>query len=285
MATIVHFPDFMFNNLDLKKGPFFKFLYLLVGVIVGFIHKNTDKELFCFFMNMFFRKESKIFYKDGLYFKTLDNKTISFPNKRIDRVIINYKKHFNYLLETYCVSDLSLEEGDKVVDCGSNVGELFYALNINNSRFNYYGFEPDPITYRSLNVNLKDTNSKIFDCALGNKNGVANLYLDSEGADSSLVYFGEAKNYSVEIRTLDSFKLDEIKLLKLEAEGFEYEVLEGAKNTLMNTDLVTVDYGPEKGPEKNATASEVTDFLYKNNFKLIKTSKYRQVGLFKNKNF
>tara|TARA_B000000532_G_C18877109_1_gene411222 strand:+ start:4166 stop:5023 length:858 start_codon:yes stop_codon:yes gene_type:complete len=285
MATIVHFPDFMYNNLDLKKGNFFKLIYFLAGLIVGFIHKNTNKKLFCFFMNIFFRKESKIYYKNDLYFKNLENRTISFPNKRIDRVIINYKKHFNDLLETYCVSDLMLEEDDTVVDCGSNVGELFYALKINNSHFNYYGFEPDPITYRSLHENLKNTSSEIFDYALSNENGQANLYLDSEGADSSLVYFGKVKNYSVETRTLDSFKLEKIKLFKLEAEGFEYEVLEGAKNTLKNTDLVTVDYGPEKGLEKNTTASEVTNFLYKNDFKLIKTSKYRHVGLFKNKNF
>ena len=66
---------------------------------------------------------------------------------------------------------------------------------ISNSHFNYYGFEPDPITYRSLHENLKNTSSEIFDYALSNENGQANLYLDSEGADSSLVYFGKVKNY------------------------------------------------------------------------------------------
>ena len=44
----------------------------------------------------------------------------------------------------------------------------------------------------------------------------------------------------------DSFDFDDIKLIKLEAEGHELEILKGAMETLKNTKYITVDYGPEK---------------------------------------
>ena len=71
-------------------------------------------------------------------------------------------------------------------------------------------------------------------------------------------------------------------MLKIEAEGHENEVLQGSVETLKTTNYVVVDYGPEKGVEQKSTASEVINFLYDNNFRLIETSKHRQVGLFKN---
>ena len=80
---------------------------------------------------------------------------------------------------------------------------------------------------------------------------------------------------------MDSFNIKGVKLLKIEAEGAELEVLEGAKETLKYTEYVTVDYGPERGISKLSTSAEIVNFLYENNFKLIKVSKFRQVGLFK----
>lgn len=282
MATIFHFPDFMFNNLNIKKGFFYKLYYFFSGIFIGLIHKKTNKKLFCFFMNLFFRNENKIYFSNNLYHKNLGKDTITFPNKRIDRVIINYKKHLNHLLETYCLTDFSFKSEDLVIDCGANVGELFYALKLTNKNFKYIGFEPDPVAFRCLYENIKDSNSKIFQIALGNKNGTQNLYIDTDGADSSLIYFGKKNHFSVKVHTLDSYNFKKVKLIKLEAEGYEYEVLEGSERTLKITEFIAVDYGPEKGIQKNTTAAEVTNFLYSNNFKLIKTSKYRQIGLFKN---
>jgi len=61
------------------------------------------------------------------------------------------------------------------------------------------------------------------------------------------------------------------------------EVLQGAKETLTKTEYVSVDFGPEKGEYNEKTIAQVTDFLYCNNFKLIKTHQTRDIGLFQNK--
>ena len=84
---------------------------------------------------------------------------------------------------------------------------------------------------------------------------------------------------------LDSLKLDiPIKVFKVEAEGYEPEVLEGAIETLKLVEYVTVDFGPERGKKNKNTVVEVNEILLDNYFKLIKFSNFRTVGLYKNKN-
>ena len=51
----------------------------------------------------------------------------------------------------------------------------------------------------------------------------------------------------VNTKALDSFKYPQIKLLKIEAEGAELEVLQGSVDTLSNVEYISVDYGPKEG--------------------------------------
>ena len=52
---------------------------------------------------------------------------------------------------------------------------------------------------------------------------------------------------------LDDFKIKQIKLLKIDAEGYEPEVLSGSIATLSQTEYVAVDFGPERGLEQKDT--------------------------------
>ena len=95
--------------------------------------------------------------------------------------------------------------------------------------------------------------------------------------------FGEHNNEMLK-NFLDSFKFKNVKLLKIDAEGYEPEVLKGSKDTLNEIQYISVDYGNERGREEDSTICEVTNFLYENKFKLISDSSYRKIGLFKNTN-
>ena len=85
--------------------------------------------------------------------------------------------------------------------------------------------------------------------ALSNESTRKQFFLDTDGADSSLEFFGKNNSLNIETATLiDSFDLEKIKLFKIEAEGHELEVLQGSVSTLKNIEYISVDYGPEKGP-------------------------------------
>ena len=101
-------------------------------------------------MNLLF-KQGDISYSEGKYYKNLGNsKSISFPNKRIDRVITNPSEHFEFLFNSYCLENINFNENDTIIDCGANVGELFYSFDYRDIKINYIGFEPDVEAYDCL---------------------------------------------------------------------------------------------------------------------------------------
>ena len=115
--------------------------------------------------------------------------------------------------------------------------------------------------------------------------GKENFYIDSIGANSSIEYFGEQNSIEVDCEKLDFYKLKNIKLLKMDAEGHEPEVLQGSLKTLKNIQYISIDFGNERGVNKDHTFIEVNNILIRNNFNLIKYSQTRMSGLYKNKNF
>ena len=287
MVAIIDSPDFMFSDEDVNSySKIKKFRLFIKGIIVGLIFENTGKQTFCFFMNTLFRSKNKIFYEDGFYTKKILGKyNFSYPNKRIVRIIKNESHHLRTIFQSYCLDELQFEKNDVIIDCGANVGELRYSFLEMDIDVNYISFEPDPYSFKCLEKNISTENlGKINNIGLSNENAPKEFFIDAEGANSSLEYFGTKKSVTIESKKLDNFSLDKIKLLKIEAEGHEKEVLDGAIETLKKTQYVAVDYGPEKGIYQESTASDVINLLYEVNFELIKTSSFREIGLFKNKN-
>lgn len=284
MKSLVNLPSFIYFDKDLNKlNKLQKLLLLIKGIYFIFVMNFTNGKTFCFFSNLIYKKNGKISFSDGKYYKnTYDQQKIYYPNKRIDRVMVDYEKNFRNLYQTYLLDKVDFQKNDRVVDCGANVGELKYALNFYNKDIEYIAFEPDSDVYECLVMNM-DNKSTLVNKALAMENTVKQLYIDSEGANTSLVDFGSVNNYQVETITLDSLNLTNIKLLKIDAEGYEPEVLIGATNTLKEIAYISVDYGNERGADEKSTMVEVTNFLYSKNFKLIADSNIRKVGLFKNK--
>ena len=76
-----------------------------------------------------------------------------------------------------------------------------------------------------------------------------------------------------------------MKLLKLEAEGAEPEVIKGALNLLKNIEYIAADLGPERGLKQESTLKEVVNILLENNFKIVDFKYPRICLLFRNKKF
>ena len=95
------------------------------------------------------------------------------------------------------------------------------------------------------------------------------------------------KKITIETITLDSL-IDrinkKIKLIKLEAEGSEPEILEGLSINLNLVEFITIDAGFERGLSQEQTLVPCLNYLTKNNFELIDfESRGRVTALFKNK--
>jgi FkbM family methyltransferase len=181
-------------------------------------------------------------------------------------------KRGNILADSYCLKHIEFSSDDIVIDCGANYGDLYLYLRDKINEQNYIALEPGPIEYQCLLNSVPK--AQVLNYGLSNSDGELDFYLCSKSGDSSLV---KPKNYTevvkVSVKTLDSLvddlKIAKCKLLKLEAEGWEPEILDGAKEFIKLCDFVAIDGGLERGVNEKATFPAINNFLMKNGFEMI----------------
>ena len=178
-----------------------------------------------------------------------------------------------FIFKSYCLQNIAFGIDDVVFDCGANSGDLFLKLSKMIRAENYFAFEPNPDDFRVLGMNLNGK-ANLFDLALGNVNSELSFYTATSRGDSSLVEPGKwDEKISVSVIRLDTFIADRgiesIKLLKIEAEGFEPEILEGLGGMLHKCEYVAVDGGYERGRDREQTFTTCTNYLISNGFEII----------------
>lgn len=133
-----------------------------------------------------------------------------------------------------------------IVDIGANIGQFSNAAVFFYPDAEIIAFEPDPVTYEKYlsNINDRDHSVTIHNCGLGSKAESKVFYRHNLSGMSSFVKPPKsniASKTSLEIKTLDSFMLEDIDVLKIDVEGFEYDVLSGAKRTLKRADYLLME--------------------------------------------
>ena len=285
--SIVNLPFFVFRKINLKqKGKLAKIIFLVKAYAITLFFKLFHKNTLCFFMNIFYKFDGKIHWdkEKEVYLKITQDKKIYFPNKyRISGSMVNHKFELDNLLDSYCLNNFELNEGDVVVDCGANIGSFHLALSRYIKNFSYFGYEPDPYAYNCLELNLQNSkNTTIVQKALSNKTSKSELYVEPNYGDSSLEKFNSNEKVDVDLISLDDEEFKSIKLLKIDAEGHELGVLQGASKTLKKIEYICVDMGSEKGVYNENTLPEVTNFLLDNDFTIIYFNDVRNTALFNN---
>ena len=129
------------------------------------------------------------------------------------------------------------------LDIGANIGAYSFYISkfISNLGGKCIGFEPREDTWLRLVKNVQAPNFKSERYACSSTNGNAEIYLPPSHGQSSLVKMPEfegVKTEKVETITLDSYckanTLKNITFIKIDVEGYEFEVLDGAKLTITN---------------------------------------------------
>lgn len=131
------------------------------------------------------------------------------------------------------------------LDLGANIGTTsIYFLKKFTPNLRALAFEPDTETFKLLHVNLilndLESNIDIVNCGLGNKFDEMTLYrrLDDPGYNSVFQYQDDMIPQTIKIIPLDSYldenklAVQEVKYIWIDTEGFEPQVLLGAKNLL-----------------------------------------------------
>lgn len=182
----------------------------------------------------------------------------------------------------YLLGYIDFEHGDKVVDCGANVGDLRLYFSEKQLNIQYVGIEPSPLEFECLQENVFP--DAVFNLGLWDSDGQLDFYLSSEGADSSLIKPAQFDTViQVPTRRLADIVQGPIKLLKIEAEGAEPEVLKGAEPLLSQVAWISADVGYERGVDQESTLPSVVNYLLGQNFEVVDVTHDRVIALFKNR--
>lgn len=172
----------------------------------------------------------------------------------------------------------SIENKD-FLDCGGYIGgsALIFEREYNPSRV--YSFEPDPANYDILLKNIKLYNLKkvipIYK-GVGEKSGTTKFTF--KGPMSSVSDDG---NEEIEIITIDEFVQENnlsVGVIKIDVEGTELEVLEGAKVTIKESKpvlLVGIYHNPE---EFLGTKEYLKNFMLDYKIKIKRLSDFRALA-------
>ena len=98
-----------------------------------------------------------------------------------------------------------------------------------------YAFEPHPDHFR-FSKSALPSNVEVINMALSNEDGEAKLFVPikypSAGKVGASTDRKDVKEYVIKKTTLDRFNYTKIGLIKIDAEGHEFEILHGAAKTI-----------------------------------------------------
>ena len=191
-----------------------------------------------------------------------------------------------------------IENFDQIFDVGSHKGEYIKLFLKLNKHVKIQAFEPLKEIYNELLYQFKDNkNINCHNIAIGEKKEILEINIMQHLESSTLskinyqskyiikksIVFGLPinklllKKEKIQVQSIDNIfrseYLNKIDLLKIDTEGFVYEVLKGCKQSIKNIKLILVelhysDLYDNHNPEK------IHNYLIQNNFKLLKSFKF-----------
>jgi FkbM family methyltransferase len=164
-----------------------------------------------------------------------------------------------------------------ILDIGANIGVHSLSWAAAKPNATIFAFEPSPSVYPLLQKNVQSNallqTIKVFQTALSNESGKATFYQCEDSAYSSLKNTKRkavVENFTVNMTTVDDFVqsqgIDHIDLIKIDVEGFEYEVIQGARNTLQSIAprlFVEIYGGTDSNMDPEGTIKYLCDLGYK----------------------
>ena len=174
---------------------------------------------------------------------------------------------------------------DYIFDVGANKGQFALATSFYLTKIPLVSFEPLPnerIVYRRLFISRNSYTLAPF--ALGSENRKVNINITSSSDSSSILtpssqlfkIFGESysgKTISVDMTTLEKYyfkaKLNfNNALLKIDVQGYEFEVLKGGVNILSKFKYIMIELSNIELYEYQPLANTIKEFIINNGFEL-----------------
>jgi FkbM family methyltransferase len=164
-----------------------------------------------------------------------------FPNDNaVSSSIINNWQYEWYMFD-FLTKNLIVTEGKTIIDVGANNGNFAVDFaHLVGNKGQVHSFEPQRIIYYQLctNVFLNGlTNVYCHNVAIGNTTKIVmiekpNYFEKNEGVNFGAAEIVENDGELVECRILDHYDFEDVVFIKIDVQGYEPFVIDGAINTI-----------------------------------------------------
>lgn len=154
-----------------------------------------------------------------------------------------------YIHDQYCAKNFINKSSRVIIDAGANIGVFSLFAKKLAPQATIYSFEPSPKTFQFLKYNLEKNSIneiEIYQQALGNRIGKTSLMIGGSALEASNMIFDSEfleknkdlfeKSKTISINTIDNFvrerDLKYVDFIKIDTEGYEKQIIEGAKETI-----------------------------------------------------
>jgi FkbM family methyltransferase len=223
-------------------------------------------------------RKTKNVIKDGSIIKLRLGKYLIFLKRNVAPSSIDiYKEIFKNNKHTIPKS-FNGKNDFLILDIGANEG--FYTLKMKgrNLSTKIIAIEPNPIAFKLLTKNIIKNNLKdviLINKAVTSKNGLINFQIVKEITPicslkiTKRIWLDKSRIRTIKVNSItlehliNQFSIKTIDILKLDAEGCEFDILSKSKPLLNRIKKIVVEY------HSNAIKSKLINLLTKSRFKLI----------------
>lgn len=210
----------------------------------------------------------------------------------IHLIDLNHKNKIVFFLKSKLKNKLI-----NVIDVGAHKGETIqmFSKNFNLNSIICYEASKKNFEYLSnLNKKKYNFNLEIYNIGLGSEEKVLDFFQTSESSSSTFCKINFHSNYykrkkkildlfkkenyivhkeKIKLNTLNNqfknFSFNFVDILKIDTEGFEFDVIKGASNYLKKIKFIYFEHHFDSMIIKNYKFSEIHEYLKNNNFKKI----------------
>ena len=176
-------------------------------------------------------------------------------------------------------------EPKTIIDVGASIGIFTKAANYLYPEAKIYSFEPLNSSFSKMKSLIgNNKNIKMYNFALGEKNGrilinkskyeySSSIFDMSDIHKNAFPYTAESTKQEIDVKILDEVfyneSLERPILIKLDVQGYELNVLEGATNFLKKCDYIIIELSFKELYIGQPLFNDIYSFLINNNFILI----------------
>jgi FkbM family methyltransferase len=156
------------------------------------------------------------------------------------------------------------------IDVGSHVG--FWSKDLTEYFKHVYAFEPIPDVRECYIKNIVKDNYTLYPYGVGGEEKTIKVLYDPE--ETGNTHASEKGNLQIEIKRLDSFDFLPIDYIKIDAEGYEIEVVKGAQKIIeRDKPFIHVEAKKKVMIKQNISMNDIENYFNSINYKQVLTVK------------